>query len=51
MKKSGGFPQMLSQHFTECLPVSKGLSGNTIKSCKYSFRLLFEFLKKKKNPA
>lgn len=35
----------LSSYFTEYLPVTKGLSNNSIRSYKYSFQLLFTFLK------
>ena len=35
---------LLEQFFTEYMPVSLGLSQNTIRSYKYSFRLLFQYI-------
>lgn len=46
MRKSK-FPEfmlLLEQFFTEYLPVSLGLSQNTIRSYKHSFRLLFQYI-------
>ncbi|HBC31949.1 MAG TPA: recombinase XerD [Clostridiales bacterium] len=43
------FMDLLENFFTEYMPYSKGLSQNTIRSYKYSFRLLIEYLFDKKN--
>lgn len=48
MKKNSAFLDVLSSYFTEYLPVTKGLSSNSIRSYKYSFQLLFSFLKEEK---
>lgn len=47
-QKSLGFLDMLENFFTDYMPHSAGLSGNTIKSYKYAFRLLMEYLYKEK---
>lgn len=46
MKKSdtGTFMNLLEKYFTVQLPVMAKASGNTIKSYKYAFRLLFRFM-------
>jgi hypothetical protein len=43
-RKSPGFLDLLEVFFTEYMPNSAGLSANTIKSYKYAFRLLMEYL-------
>lgn len=47
-KKMPDFLDLLETFFTEYLPFSAGLSENTIKSYKYAFRLLMQFLLEKK---
>lgn len=42
--KSAELIMLLSEFFTEYLPVTKGLSANTITAYKYAFQLLFGFL-------
>ena len=42
--KSNGLIMLLSEFFTEYLPITKGLSVNTITAYKYAFQLLFRFL-------
>jgi site-specific recombinase XerD len=49
--KSPGFLDLLGVFFAEYMPNSAGLSANTIKSYKYAFRLLMEYLYAKKNIA
>ena len=44
MKKSPELIQTLSDFFTIYLPVTRGLSQNTIRSYQYVFQLLFEYL-------
>ncbi|MEX2461112.1 MAG: tyrosine-type recombinase/integrase [Paenibacillaceae bacterium] len=39
---------VLSDYFTEYLPIVKGLSPNSIRSYQYAFQLLFEFLASEK---
>lgn len=48
-KKLPDFLDLLETYFTEYLPYSAGLSENTIKSYKYAFRLLMQFLLEKKD--
>ena len=48
-RKSLGFLDLLENFFTEYVPHSAGLSVNTIKSYKYAFRLLMEYLHKEKS--
>jgi len=36
--------KLLSEFFTEYLPITKGLSSNTIRAYKYAFQLLFGYL-------
>jgi hypothetical protein len=48
MNKNSAFLDVLSSYFTEYLPVTKGLSCNSIRSYKYSLQLLFRFLKEEK---
>ena len=48
-KKLPDFLDLLETYFTEYLPYSVGLSANTIKSYKYAFRLLMQFLLEKKD--
>jgi len=43
-QKTPGFLDLLETFFTEYMPYSAGLSVNTIKNYKYSFRLLMEYL-------
>jgi len=43
-RKSQGFLDLLENFFTDYMPHSAGLSKNTIKSYKYAFRLLMEYL-------
>lgn len=38
------FTLLLEQFFTEYMPISTGLSPNTIRSYKHSFRLLFQYV-------
>ena len=38
------FTLLLEQFFTEYMPFSSGLSPNTIRSYKHSFRLLFQYI-------
>lgn len=47
-KKLPDFLDLLETYFTEYLPFSAGLSENTIKSYKYAFRLLIQFLSDEK---
>lgn len=49
--RASDFMDLLEIFFTEYMPYSKGLSINTIRSYKYSFRLLIEYLYAKKNIA
>ncbi len=42
--KSNELIMLLSEFFTEYLPITKGLSVNTITAYKYAFQLLFRFL-------
>jgi len=42
--KTPGFLDLLQNFFTDYIPYSAGLSVNTIKSYKYAFRLLMEYL-------
>ena len=42
------FLPVLSTYFTDYLPISKGLSVNSIRSYQYAFQLLFAFLKDEK---
>lgn len=35
---------LLEQFFTEYMPLSSGLSPNTVRSYKHSFRLLFQYI-------
>ncbi|MHB1395147.1 MAG: tyrosine-type recombinase/integrase [Clostridia bacterium] len=43
-KMNSDFLPVLSSYFSDYLPVTKGLSTNTIRSYQYAFLLLFEFL-------
>jgi site-specific recombinase XerD len=43
------FLPVVSEFFSEYLPKTKGLSANTIRSYKYAFRLLFEYVHIKHN--
>ena len=43
--KSNELIKLLSEFFTEYLPITKGLSANTIRAYKYAFQLLFGYLK------
>jgi len=43
-RKSPGFLDLLENFFTDYIPYSAGLSANTVKSYKYAFRLLMEYL-------
>ncbi|MEQ6390593.1 site-specific integrase [Bacillaceae bacterium S4-13-58] len=47
-KQRNEFLSVLSDYFTEYLPVIKGLSSNSIRSYQYAFRLMFEFLESEK---
>jgi len=47
--RTSDFMDLLEIFFTEYMPYSKGLSVNTIRSYKYSFRLLIEYLYTKNN--
>ncbi|WP_242857965.1 site-specific integrase, partial [Enterocloster clostridioformis] len=38
------FMLLLEQFFTEYMPLSSGLSQNTVRSYKHSFRLLFQYV-------
>ncbi len=42
--KAGAFMETLQSFFDVYMPCSAGLSGNTIRSYKYAFRLLLEYL-------
>ena len=42
--KSNELIKLLSEFFTEYLPITKGLSSNTIRAYKYAFQLLFGYL-------
>ena len=42
--KPGELTRLLSEFFIEYLPITKGLSTNTITAYQYAFRLLFEYL-------
>lgn len=42
--KKNNFQPALQQFFEEYLPSTKGVSGNTIRSYRYTFRLLLQFL-------
>jgi len=44
MKKASDLLQVLSEYFDVYLPVTKGLSINTIHSYQYAFQILFEYL-------
>ena len=48
-RKSLGFLDLLEHFFADYMPNSAGLSANTVKSYKYAFRLLFEYLYAEKN--
>jgi len=48
-RKNPGFLDLLESFFADYIPYSAGLSANTIKSYKYAFRLLMEYLFKVKN--
>lgn len=41
--------ELLEQFFTEYMPLSAGLSENTVRSYKYAFRLLFQYIYQVKN--
>lgn len=43
-KMNSDFLSVLSSYFSDYLPITKGLSINTIRSYQYAFLLLFEFL-------
>lgn len=43
-KKLPEFTFLLEQFFTEYMPLSSGLSPNTVRSYKHSFRLLFQYI-------
>ena len=43
-KKLPEFTLLLEQFFTEYMPLSSGLSPNTVRSYKHSFRLLFQYI-------
>lgn len=47
--RSPVFLELLESYFCHHLPVSMGVSENTIKSYKYAFRLLFEYLYTKRS--
>lgn len=47
--KTNDFLELLNTFLTEYLPYSAGLSDNTVRSYKYAFRLLVEFLYSKRN--
>lgn len=49
MKKTSDLLQVLSEYFDVYLPVTKGLSINTILSYQYAFQILFEYLYSQKN--
>lgn len=49
MKKKNDFLTILNDYFSVYLSISKGLSENTIKSYKDTFRLLMIFFKEEKN--
>lgn len=49
--KTLGFMDLLSGFFTDYMPYSAGLSENTMKSYKYAFRLLMEYLYTQKSIA
>lgn len=46
--KTPDFMELLESFFNEYLPSSAGLSSNTIRSYKFAFRLLLEYLNEKK---
>ncbi|SFK58442.1 tyrosine-type recombinase/integrase [Succinivibrio dextrinosolvens] len=48
-KKVYAFMRLLEEYFTNYLPVCAGLSKNTIKSYKYTFKLLLQYIFKEKN--
>ena len=43
-KKLPEFTLLLEQFFIEYMPLSSGLSPNTVRSYKHSFRLLFQYI-------
>jgi len=47
-RKAPGFLDLLGNFFTDYMPYSAGLSINTIKSYKYAFRLLLEYIYEEK---
>jgi len=47
-RKAPGFLDLLETFFNDYMPHSAGLSANTIKSYKYAFRLLLEYMFKEK---
>ena len=49
MKKTSDLLQTLSRYFDVYLPITKGLSINTIRSYQYAFQLLFEYIYSQKN--
>jgi integrase/recombinase XerD len=49
MKKASDLLQVLSEYFDVYLPVTKGLSINTIYSYQYAFQILFKYLYSQKN--
>ena len=49
MKQNMAFIKLLAEYFDSYLPYSKGVSENTIRSYKASFRLFFAFLEEEKN--
>lgn len=48
MRKQNIFLEVLSDYLSKYIPVTKGLSQNTIRSYVYTFQLLFVFLKETK---
>ncbi|MCL2776226.1 MAG: site-specific integrase [Oscillospiraceae bacterium] len=51
MNRTSDFMDLLETFFSEYMPYSKGLSVNTVRSYKYSFRLLIEYIYAKENIA
>ena len=48
-KRKISFINVLEDYFQIYLPHSRGLSANTIKSYKYCFQLLLQFMREQKN--
>lgn len=51
MRKKSDVLPVLAEYFDVYLPVTRGVSDNTVRSYQHTFRLLFEFLYSDKNLA